>query len=82
MGDITAAVDYPLLRGRCMQGAQDSLSLLANPTIRLRIVKPDVVCEFMKETNVEIENRLYFVVCHRQTCVDRGRCLQEAADNL
>jgi hypothetical protein len=69
--DITVPMNYPHLRRRSAQDAQDNLSLIANPVILLYVVEPEFVGKFAKEVDVEFEDRPHFIVCHRQSRIYR-----------
>ena len=70
-------------RSGTAQRAQDSSTLLfADPAILLRIIEPQIMCEFPEKVRVELAHCLHLVVRHGQRRVDGARRPQEAKQDL
>jgi hypothetical protein len=63
-------MDHVTFRGRTMQRAQNDGTLLADPAVLLRIIKPQVVRKFPEGVRIELAHRLHLVVRHGQGGVD------------
>jgi hypothetical protein len=82
MGDASPAMyDVDFRRGTA-QRAQDNSTLFADPTVLLRIIKPQVVREFPEKVCVELAHRLHLVVRHGQRRVDGRRRSQKIMQDL
>ena len=84
MRDARRAEYHVTFRGgtSIAQRTQDNSKLFADPTVLLRIIKPQVLRKVPEEVGVEFAHRLHLVVRHGQRRIDSRRRSQQVVHDL